>query len=227
MAREINLEKFLREEVFETYIVILAEEYGLDTTGEKKDLIKKIISEILPKDILSVCLRAGKLKEILEEHGLPKNGNKDELVERVLSLIEIPKVKPEKEKIKSSKYWKQVKINDWRDRLHEVETRAGTNPFSIVYRFYSTKSGRVRYVGRSDSPFNRQSSHISQIIKGMHNYLGGQISWVDFKYFTGPSRFKEAYEEECKQWHKHEPDLNTNHPQKIKHTSWKCPICKK
>ncbi len=58
------------------------------------------------------------------------------------------------------------------------------------------------------------TSGFKVIIKGIHKYLGGQISWIDFRYFTGPSRFKEAYEEECKQWHKHEPDLNTNHPQK-------------
>lgn len=216
MAREINLEKFLEEKVFETYIVILAEEYGLDTTGEKKDLIKKIISEILPKDILSGCLRAGELKEILEEHGLPKNGNKDELIERVLSLIEIPKVTPEKEKIKSSKYGKQVKILDWKDRLREVETRAGTVKFSIVYRFYSTENGPVRYVGRSDNPISRSYSYISLIGDyGMLEHLGGRISWVDFKYFTGRSRFKEAYEEECRQWHDCNPDLNTNHPHTI------------
>jgi len=61
---------------------------------------------------------------------------------------------------------------------------------------------------------------------GIHEYLEGQVSLVDFKYFTGSSRFKEAYEEECRQWHFHNPDLNTNHLHK-KYESWKYPICKK
>lgn len=125
----------------------------------------------------------------------------------------------------SSKYWKPVKILDWRYRLYEVETRAGTNEFSIVYRFYSTKNGPVRYVGRSDSPISRSHSHRSQIGDyGIHEYLEGKVSWVDFKYFTGRSRFKEVYEEECRQWHDHDPNLNINHPHK-KYKSWKCPSC--
>ena len=131
-------------------------------------------------------------------------------------------------KIMSSKYWNPSKIvDDWYYRLYEAKARAGTDKFSIVYRFYSTINGPIRYVGRSDSPINRLNGHVYQMEEyGIHGYLDAQLSWVDFKYYTGQSRFKEAYEEECKQWHNHDPDLNSNHPHKI-YESWVCPICGK
>ena len=126
-----------------------------------------------------------------------------------------------------SKYWKPVHIFDWYDRLSEAEKRAGTDKFSIVYRFYSTKNGKVRYAGRSDSPYNRLNGHIFQIVDcGMHDFLGSRVTMVDFRYYTGSSHFEKAYEEECKQWHIHDPDLNDRHPHR-KYNSWKCPICKK
>ena len=129
----------------------------------------------------------------------------------------------------SSKYWKPSKIvEEWGYRLWEAETRARTDKFSIVYRFYSTRNGAIKYVGRSDSPFYRLNGHVYQIGEyGIHNFLDAQLSWVDFKYFTGQSRFKEGYEEECKQWHKYHPVLNSNHPHKRYKKSWKCPICRK
>lgn len=123
-----------------------------------------------------------------------------------------------------SNYWKPVKIFDWYNRLCEVETRAGTDKFSIVYRFYSTEYGPVRYVGRSDSPFNRENRHFYQIRDyGIHERLGGRIFLVDFMYITGKGRFRKSYEEECKQYHIYGPDLNINHPHS-NHHSWKCQL---
>ena len=128
---------------------------------------------------------------------------------------------------RKSRYWKIIHIDDWLDRLEEAATRAGTRDFSIVYRFYSTKGGPVRYVGRSDNPFSRESGHYYSIgVYGIHERLGGRVTWVDFMYITGPGRFRESYEEECRQYHIHEPDLNIIHPAK-RYPSWKCPICGK
>jgi len=124
-----------------------------------------------------------------------------------------------------SRYWKPVHITEWLDRLREAETRAGTSKFSIVYRFYSTIDGPVRYVGRSDNPFSRESGYYYKVgIYGIQEQLGGRVTWVDFSYITSLGRFKESYEEECRQYHRHQPDLNSVHPAKLR-PSWKCPIC--
>lgn len=131
-----------------------------------------------------------------------------------------------------SRFWEPVHITEWVDRLNEAETRAstraGTTKFSIVYRFYSTIDGPVRYVGRSDNPFSRESGHYYNVgVYGIHEQIGGRVTWVDFMYITGPGRFKKSYEEECRQYHRHQPDLNTVHPAKRARTSWECPICEK
>lgn len=125
-----------------------------------------------------------------------------------------------------SRYWQPVHIAEWFSRLEEACTRARTSEFSIVYRFYSTVWGSVRYVGRSDNPFSRESGHYFNVgVYGIHERLGGRVTWVDFMYITGLERFRESFEEECKQFHYHEPELNTNHPAKLD-PFWECPICK-
>lgn len=125
-----------------------------------------------------------------------------------------------------SRYWNLVHITEWIDRLKEAKTRARTTKFSIVYRFYSTIDGPVRYAGRSDNPFSRESGHYYNIgVYGIHAYISGRVTWVDFMYITGRERFKESYEEECRQYHRHQPDLNVSHPAKLR-PSWKCPVCK-
>jgi hypothetical protein len=107
----------------------------------------------------------------------------------------------------------------------DVIARAGTENFSIVYRFYSTYDGPVRYVGRSDKPFSRAEGHYNKIwFDGIHEELGGRIAWVDFCYITGRRRFRESYEEECRKFHYYNPILNINHPAKLR-ASWTCPIC--
>jgi hypothetical protein len=124
-----------------------------------------------------------------------------------------------------SAYWKPVHISEWVDRLDDVATRAGTGRFSVVYRFYSTYDGPVRYVGRSDDPFSRAEEHCYQIgTDGIHEWLGGRVAWVDFCYFIGRERFRESYEEECRKYHHDEPDLNINHPAKL-YQSYECPVC--
>lgn len=124
-----------------------------------------------------------------------------------------------------SRYWTPVYITEWFDRLREATTRARTTKFSIVYRFYSTFDGPVRYVGRSDNPFSRESGHYYCVgIYGIHERIGGRVTWVDFLYITGRRRFAESYEEECKQYHNHQPDLNAIHPARLR-LSWKCPVC--
>ncbi len=124
-----------------------------------------------------------------------------------------------------SRYWTPVHITEWLDRLREAATRARTAKFSIVYRFYSTIDGPVQYVGRSDNPFSRESGHYYRVgVYGIHKRIGGRVTWVDFLYITGRWRFIESYEEECRQYHYHQPDLNVIHPAKIRR-SWKCPVC--
>jgi len=127
--------------------------------------------------------------------------------------------------MQKSGYWRKVRISDWFDRLASVSRRVEGKGFSIVYRFYSTEHGPVKYVGRSDSPFSRASGHYYGIgVYGIHSGLGGRVTWVDFRYIVGQGRYKASYEEECRQYHWHWPDLNTNHPAK-RHWSWACPVC--
>lgn len=123
-------------------------------------------------------------------------------------------------------YTSKIPIDDWRDKLYERSNRLGTENFSIVYRFYSTYSGPVRYVGRSDSPLGRESQHYGDIgFYGIHEELGCRVAYVDFRIFRGKGRFRKAYEEECKQFHENSLDhLNINHPQSYSY-SWECPYC--
>jgi hypothetical protein len=124
---------------------------------------------------------------------------------------------------RTSNYCKPVKYADWIEKLYKTYLKVEPDEFSIVYRFYSVKNSRIRYVGRSDNPLSRANVHNQQIgFYGMFKSFECQISWVDFKYFTGLSRFKEAYEEESKRFHLDEPDMNTKHPARYKQ-SWKCP----
>jgi len=84
-------------------------------------------------------------------------------------------------------YWKQVPVDEWRQRLQEADTRTGSR-FSIVYRFYSTYDGPVRYVGRSDNLLERVAQHWSMIEDYGIHALGGRVSWVDFTYLVGRAR---------------------------------------
>ena len=94
-----------------------------------------------------------------------------------------------------SGYWRKVSIAEWFNRLDSVSRKLNGKRFSIVYRFYSTFDGWVRYVGRSDSPVVRANSHWSLIGPySMHVGLGGQVSWVDFCYIVGKGRCRAAYE---------------------------------
>lgn len=89
-----------------------------------------------------------------------------------------------------------------------------------VYLLYKTKGGPVRYVGRSD------------------NDLRGRLKWHksnnDYKYYRFKHcSLKEAYEWECKYWHKYQHSIDNsfsnygNHPATPMGKGWKCPICGK
>ncbi len=124
-------------------------------------------------------------------------------------------------------YWSLINIDEWTERLEHLHRRIDTYKFSIVYRFYSTSYGPVKYVGRSDNPFNRAHNHLNKLEPySMHNRLEIQVAYVDFCYFTGAWRKSHSYQEECRQYHKYYNTIaNSNHPAKPIDRPIKCPIC--
>ena len=122
-----------------------------------------------------------------------------------------------------SKYTNRIPIEDWRNKLWEINERINKE-YSIVYRFYSSVNGHVRYVGRSDSPFSRESGHFNRLgLFKKHKRLKIQVSYVDFCRFKGRGRERKSYEGECRQYHHHNPDGNSRHPNRLTY-SWGCPV---
>ena len=114
-------------------------------------------------------------------------------------------------------------LNRYAESLEDLE-----QDVNIVYRFYSTLDGSVKYVGRSDHPFDRESGHWNNFGQySMHNRLEIQIVYVDFCYFTGRWRKLYSYREECRQYHKHcDTIVNLVHlakPSEMLNTN--CPVC--
>lgn len=131
--------------------------------------------------------------------------------------------KNDEKRMVSSGYCKRISYKNWLDKC-KAKTPEGNDEFSIVYRIYSVDNGDIKYVGRSDKPFSRINSQIQQIIcNGVSNSLGFRIFEVDFKCFTGKNRFEEAYKEECRIYHKDNPENNLNHPAINPYELWKCP----
>ena len=64
-------------------------------------------------------------------------------------------------------------IDEWPDRLKKTRTRLNYRPFSVVYHLFSTKTGPVRYVGSSNNPISRASSHRTRI---GYNYWHEELS---------------------------------------------------
>jgi len=123
------------------------------------------------------------------------------------------------------RFTKLVPIDDWRSTLIQVAKRIGTLDFSIVYRFYSTRYSIPFYVGRSDTPLVRESTHWSDLDRfHQHRWLGRRISFVDFAIFCGRRRQRSAFEQECRSYHYDINNLaNLNHP--AGPAKWLCPIC--
>jgi hypothetical protein len=125
----------------------------------------------------------------------------------------------------SPNYCKSYKFDEWKDLFDNVVEKTGENDFSIVYRFYSTRGGCVKYVGRSDSPYERFNYYSSKIgYNNMLESLDFQLSWFNFKYYIGRLRKKEVYLEECRQFHLHDDIRNSKHPARMC-ASWDCPYC--
>ena len=86
-----------------------------------------------------------------------------------------------------------------------------------VYILYKTKTGPPRYVGRSDgSLYERLKQHLNEPYK-----------YYRFKQCTTK---KDAFEWECKYWHKFQDSIDNsevnwgNHPARPKNTSYYCPV---
>ena len=123
------------------------------------------------------------------------------------------------------RFTKPIPIDYWRDALNQVARRIGTRDFSVVYRFYSTRTGIPFYVGRSDNPLGRESAHWYDLIKFRKNrWLHRRVSFVDFAIFRGRRRHRFAFEQECRSYHYDENSLvNLNHP--AGPAKWLCPVC--
>lgn len=127
IAKKIGLETLFKR-LHKDELVFIAEEYDLPTGGSKEEIIGRLISEISPQELLSVCFGADELREILEKQGLSKSGNKDELVNRVLSFRDTSKVKAKPEKktvrekvVKPEKSILEKDVNKINEKLKNVD----------------------------------------------------------------------------------------------------------
>ena len=88
-----------------------------------------------------------------------------------------------------------------------------------VYRFYSTETGPVKYVGRSDTDL------YSEILRRWRfKETRARLVYLDWTYCRNA---REAYELECREYHRHEPELNDIHPRVPEGyiRPPKCPVC--
>ena len=115
-------------------------------------------------------------------------------------------------------------IDEWPDRLRNTQARLD-RPYSIVYKLFSRKTGRVRYVGRSDNPRIRVRDRMVSLEDfNWSEDIECQVVFAKFTSFTGRNRFRRAFEEECRQFHQWIDIIqNEVHPQR-KHVSWNCPV---
>jgi excinuclease UvrABC nuclease subunit len=86
-----------------------------------------------------------------------------------------------------------------------------------VYLLSRNKSD-YHYVGRSDEDLNdRLLKHVDEI----HSMQKKEYKW--FKYQIKLTK-REAYEAECRLYHKHDPSDNNIHPASPKGASYPCPM---
>lgn len=90
-----------------------------------------------------------------------------------------------------------------------------------VYRLYSTRTGPVRYVGRSDGGL------YAEILQTWNRFSvpGVRLVYVQWRYYEDAW---EAYEGECREFHRHHgPDLiNQIHPAAPAGYPPRCPVCR-
>lgn len=120
MPKKLEFEIFLDRELYKEDIVAIAEKHGLSTKGNKVDIIRMLLSEASPEELLSELFLLGDLQEILEDRGLPKSGNKDELVKRVLSFVDTPLAKPEKKKAEKAVKPKKASLENDIKEIKEI-----------------------------------------------------------------------------------------------------------
>ena len=99
-----------------------------------------------------------------------------------------------------------------REEVNQRVTRTSPGYYKL-YAIHPRDGGIVRYVGRSDSDVRmRLLQHADE----------GRYRWFEFDYATSP---KDAFEHECRLWHRHQPPDNNLHPDRPTGTNWKCPVC--
>lgn len=86
-----------------------------------------------------------------------------------------------------------------------------TSPGNYAYGHVKDNTFYVEYVGRADSDLNDRIKH-------------GVGQYKRFKYSYAKNA-KEAYEEECRNYHDFSPVDNKRHPDKPDGKNYKCPIC--
>jgi hypothetical protein len=188
MAKKIGLEKIINK-IAKEALVSIAEDYDLPIGGSKEEIIGRLISEISPQELLSVCFGVDELREILEEQGLPKSGNKDELVNRVLSFIDTSKVKAKPEKrtvrekvVKPEKSSVEKDVNKIKEIIDNIEFQ-GTGKTKetdyekqlVVALQFALGKERVTYekaVGRSRLDIVVDSANNKQIGIELKLYTG-------------------------------------------------------
>jgi len=117
------------------------------------------------------------------------------------------------------KYCTRFPISEFRKRIKNEK-----GVISIVYRFYSTKSGACIYVGRTNKPYTRISEYLNNA-KNRCNRIGSRVSYVSYRKFKGVSRKNSSFDEECLQYHLRSKEYRTarKHPARDKNSKRKCP----
>ena len=87
-----------------------------------------------------------------------------------------------------------------------------------VYALTTTSQESILYVGRSDEDLNdRLKKHIGEMSKSKKK----DYTWYKYKI---TSTKREAYEDECRLFHKHNPPDNSIHPATPEGTNYPCPL---
>ncbi|MGA2162153.1 MAG: hypothetical protein ABSG28_08170 [Methanoregula sp.] len=84
--------------------------------------------------------------------------------------------------------------------------------YRLGHRNESKDTFVVEYVGRSDDNLNRR----------LHEWIDKSYKRFKMRYANNP---KEAFENECKEYHHYSNLDNEDHPKKPDGTNLKCPYC--
>ena len=105
-------------------------------------------------------------------------------------------------------------------KLLEVSTNYRLEDRPGVYLLYKSVNGPVRYVGRSDTSLRSRLKW---------HRTNNEYKYYRFKHCS----LKEAYEWECKYWHKYKDTIDNSsdkygiHPASPNGKYWTCPVCGK